>query len=308
MQLTVIILNWNAAEDTIRCVRNILSWQQLRPIIIVVDNASGNDNVELIARECPQAHLICNAENLGFAGGTNRGVEQALKTSNAPILLLNNDAAISEADAAQLLETLTARLDIGLISPLLYDAAQTERLIAAGSKNPIKHHQTRIDTPPPGNSVYPVEYVSGTAVMIRAEVFRSVGLLNEDYFFSTELADLCLRARQQGYSCAVDTRTKAYHRVSRSANLRDTLFVYYIVRNRFIFIRNWPYKTRRLYFIFWTAYSAALWLKLKLAGQRPTAHAVWLGLADGLRGRFGGQNERVLSATGQTAQPTSSTS
>ena len=296
MDLAVIVLNWNAAEDTIRCVESIFSWNTIRPAVIVIDNASGDDSVETIGRTCPAVTLIPNEENLGFAGGTNRGIDQSLALGDAPILLLNNDAVISEADVGILLNTLTEQKQIGIIGPVLFEAEHEDKLISAGGKNPILHHHTRIRRIKSGQIVQPVAYVSGTAVIIRPEVFRTAGLLDERYFFSTELADLCMRAKQHGFLSAVDTRARAYHRVSRSSSLRDTLYVYYIVRNRFIFIRNSSYKLKLPFYLFWSAYSLALSLRLYASGGIDSARAVRLGLADGLRGRFGGQNERVLSA------------
>jgi hypothetical protein len=303
MKLTVVILNWNAAGDTIDCIEKMGGWKQLEPTIIVVDNASADDSVETIRRAQPNIQLICNRENLGFAGGTNQGITAALALGNAPILLLNNDAFIQEDDVIRLLWTLNENKTIGLIGPLLFDAEQQDRLLSAGGKNPIKHHSTRILSLTPGEPVRLVEYVSGTAVIIKAEVFRVVGHLDEDYFFSTELADLCVRARQFGYLSAIDTRARAFHQVSRSSSLRDTLYVYYIIRNRFIFIRNSPYKIKPLFYVFWTVYSLALTLKLYLTGQKATAQAVHLGLMDGLQRRFGGQNERVLSACSRFEAP-----
>lgn len=296
MELTIIILNWNAATDTINCVKKIAGWKQLKPRILVVDNASADDSVEAIRQACPEVELICNSENLGFTGGTNRGISIALRLSNAPILLLNNDAFIHEADMVRLLSTLDENKQIGFIGPLLFEAEQPDKLISAGGRNPIKHHYTRVLDLKPGEAIRPVDYVSGTVILIRAEVFQTVGYLDEDYFFSTELADLCMRARKAGYLSAIDTRARAYHQVSRSSALRNTLYVYYIIRNRFIFIRNSSYRLKSPFYIFWSCYSLLLFLKLRLAGQPATAQAVRLGLIDGLRRRFGGQNERVLAA------------
>jgi hypothetical protein len=93
----------------------------------------------------------------------------------------------------------------------------------------------------------------------------------------------------------VDRRAQASHAISRSASLRSSLYVYYIVRNRFLILRN-HYRWRLDLHGFWLAYTVALWLKLWLGGQRVTAKAVWLALVDGVNGRFGGQNERVLAA------------
>ncbi len=297
MELAIIILNWNAAADTIRCVRNVAIWKRLQPTILVIDNASADDSSYVIAHECPKVHLIRNLTNMGFAGGNNRGIVEALslfKEGDVPILLLNNDAWIKETDVIRLLETLQANEQIGLIGPLLFDAKRKDKLLAAGSKDPARHHHSHNYELPPGGPVHIVECVPGTVIVGRAKVFRTVGLLDEDYFFSSEVADLCLRARQHGYLSAVDTRARAFHDLGRSSRLRDTLHTYYIIRNRFLLIRKFHQKWKVLFYSFWTLYSLALSLKVQLNGKPSTARAVCLGLLDGLRGRFGGQNERVL--------------
>lgn len=295
MELTVIILNWNAAADTIHCARHVASWSNLRPTIWVVDNGSTDGSAELVSQECPGIRLIRSATNLGFAGGNNRGIAEALATRNAPILLLNSDAYIEEKGIIRLLDTLQGNKRIGFIGPLLFDADEKDQLLAAGGRNPVRHHHSHILKLTPGEPVRVVEYVPGTVLLGRSELFRTVGLLDERYFFSMEVADLCVRARQHGYLSAVDTRVRAFHALSRSSNLRETLHTYYIIRNRFLFIRKFYPRRKVWFYSFWTVYSLALSLKVQLSGKPATARAVWLGLLDGLRGRFEGQNERVLS-------------
>ena len=296
MELAVIILNWNAAADTIRCAREVAAWARVRATIWVVDNGSDDGSADAIARACPGVGLIRNAVNLGFGGGNNRGIVQALAAGDAPILLLNNDAAITESDVIRLLDTLRLDARIGFVGPLLYDADERDRLLAAGGRDPVWHHHSHILTLTPGDPVRAVEYVPGTVLLGRPEVFRTVGLLDADYFFTMEVADLCTRARQHGFTSAVDTRARAFHALSRSSELRETLHTYYIIRNRFRFIRRrYPHR-RALLVSAWALYSLALSLKVRLSGQPATSRAVWVGLLDGLRGRFGGQNERVLAA------------
>jgi GT2 family glycosyltransferase len=306
MQLAIVILNWNAAADTIRCVRHLVAWQRLKPAIWVVDNASSDGSAEIIAHECPFVSLVRSSTNLGFAGGNNRGIIQALAAGDAPILLLNNDALIEETDAIRLLETLQADPRIGFIGPLLFDAEQKDRLLAAGGGSPVKHHHSHFHQFSEASPVFPVTYVPGTAIIGRAEVFRTVGLLDERYFFSAEVADLCLQAGRHGYLSVIDSRARAYHAVGRSSNLRDSLYTYYIIRNRFLMLRK-HHRRNLLLFGFWTLYSLALALKLGVSGKSHTAQSVWLGLVDGLQGRFGGQNERVLARVNQPRAGVTST-
>jgi GT2 family glycosyltransferase len=297
MELAIVILNWNAAADTIRCIRDISSWQHLRPTVWVVDNASTDDSLQAISRESSEVHLIRNSTNLGFAGGSNRGILGALSMGDAPILLMNNDAWVEESDVVRLLETLKANEQIGLIGPLLFDSEQKGRLLAAGSRNPALHHNSHNTKLLTGKPVQIVECVPGTVIVGRAKVFLEVGLLDVGYFYSGEVADLCLRASQHGYLSAIDTRARAFHHLGRSSEFRDTLYIYYVIRNRFLLIRKFHQKWKLLFYGFWTLYSLALSVAVLLNGEIATARAVRLGLIDGLQGRFGGQNKRVLALT-----------
>jgi GT2 family glycosyltransferase len=295
--LGIIILNWHAADDTIDCVRKVTTWKQLLPAIWVVDNGSRDGSAEMIAQTCPHIHLIRNKENQGFAGGNNVGIVAALAAGVDYLLLLNNDAFINEENILRLLNTLQANENIGVIGPLLFNAADEEQLIAAGGRDPVLHHRSHICELPPGPPIRAVDYVPGTALIGRAEVFRTVGLLDDDYFFNVEVADLCKRARQHGYITAIDTRARAFHAIDRRpSHQRNTLYVYYFVRNRFIYIRKFYTYLQQISLIcFWGIYNLALCAKLRARGHPATAKAVRLGLIDGLRGRSGEQDPSVFA-------------
>ncbi len=300
MKLAVIILNWNAAADTIHCLDSLAAWTRLRPTTYVVDNASAPGSADRIAAAFPQARLLRNTENLGFAGGVNVGLAAALAAGDAPILLLNNDAALDEDAALRLAAVLEDDPTAGVVGPLLY-GSDDSTLISAGSRNPVLHHHNLMDRPAAADVPYPVDYISGSVALLRAAMLRQVGLLDERYFFSGEVADLCARARRAGWRTLVAPRARARHDLERSFPLRSTLYTYYIVRNRFLYARN-HYRLARLPLLaVWTLYGAAAALRLRLAGTPASGRAVMLGTADGLRGRFGGQNERVLAACGQAA-------
>ncbi len=293
--VAVVILNWNAADDTIRCVQALAAWRELRPLIWVVDNASAPDDIAQIAAAYPTVQLIRNRTNEGFAGGTNRGLEAALTATAAPILLLNNDAELDEPNMARLLATLAAHPDAGIVGPLLYTRRE-RRLIAAGSRNPVLHHKNLLPAPLMLDAAYPVDYISGSVALIRPDMLRRVGLLDEAYFFTMELADLSRRARGQGYATLVEPGAAATHDLARSAERRSTLYTYYIVRNRFRYVRKFYRLAALPLLAIWLLYGILLAAKLRSEGARSPAHAVWLGTWDGVRGRWGGQNERVLAA------------
>ena len=262
----------------------------------MVDNASVSQDAKAIASAFPEVEVVCSQENLGFAGGTNLGIVRALAGSNAPLLLLNNDVFVEEADIVRLLERLQSIPDAGMMAPVLYHAEDKQRILSAGSRNPVLHRFHTLYELPERDDVYEVESVSGAAVIVRSAVFRKVGLLHESYYFATELADLCRRAARAGYGAFVDPSTRAYHDLDRSSRLRETLYVYYVVRNRFLYIRRFHRLSGLFLAATWALYGGQQAWRLKRAGKRATAQAIAMGVRDGLRGRFGGQNDRVLDA------------
>lgn len=293
MDLSIVILNWNARADTIECLGLIGGWTRLETRVCVVDNGSEPDDSVALAAACPQAMVIRSDENLGFSGGTNLGLRAVLEDSDAPVLLLNNDVRASQESVAALLDTLAADPRCGIAGPLIY-GAEPGKILSAGNRSPVLHRHHAITRPPAGREVYAVDFVSGAAALIRASVLRDVGLLNESYFFALELADLCRRACEGGYRCLVNPASRVEHDVDRSSRYRETLYVYYVVRNRLLYARRFFRATWPLLLLGWSAYglqqAARLWLKRR----RGTAAAIAMGVGDGIRGRFGNRNESVL--------------
>ena len=310
MDLHVIILNWNASDDTVNCVQQLLQWSVLTPRIWVVDNASAAGDMEAVADAIAASStvtLIRSEINRGFSGGSNLGIQTALDEERLPILLLNNDAALSEETAMRLLQTLRSNQEHGIVGPVIYADASHSRIVSAGSRNPVLHLHNQILTAPPDvvrsgtaqSAIEPttvVDYISGAVALVRPELFERAGLFDEEYFFSGEVADLCRRAKQQGFFCLVDGEAKAHHNLERSSAQRGIIHTYYIVRNRFLYIRKFYGLLRPPLTAFWAAYGRLLAWKLRLFGNYPTSKAVEMATMDGLLGRFGGQNERVVAA------------
>jgi hypothetical protein len=297
MELSVVILNWNAAAETIGCVQRLDGWQVIRPTIWVIDNGSTDDSAQAVAAHCPQARLIKNEANLGYAAGNNAGLAAALAYHPAPIMLQNNDAVVAETDVLKLAQALAANPGLGFVGPLLYDADQPDRLLAAGGRNIARAINTHVSIQPGGPAIRVVDYVPGTVLLGQARVFEQVGLLDPAYFFTGEIPDICRRAKQQGFLTAVHPQARAYHALGVSSNRRAALYPYYIIRNRFLFVRKFYARQKIGLFGFWAMYGVALSARLQVGGQIAAARAVRLGVWDGLAGRYGGQNERVLAYT-----------
>jgi GT2 family glycosyltransferase len=294
-KLAVVIVNWNAVQDTAACLRSIRAWEVAggvgRPTLWVVDNGSRPPGIEPIRHEFPEVHVVQSPVNRGFGGGSNLGIERALASGARAILLLNNDASVDGASVAAMLETLGSDHAVGVVGPTVWHEG---RCVSAGGRDIARHGRTHLRPPEPPARLLEVDYVPGTVALVKREVFERVGLLDEDYFFGGEMADLCHRARRLGFRSVTDPRARARHDLGRSARERQTLHLYYILRNRFLFVRKHYPRPRAWLYARWTARAAVSGLVALGGGNWTRARAVALGVVDGLRGRVGGQNERVL--------------
>ena len=290
----IVILNWNNAADTIATVRAIQNWKTLTPVVWVVDNGSQDDSVECIRRECPGVRSLESDHNLGFTAGNNLAVRYALKEDQADyFLLLNNDAVITEAGLGQLIAT-AEQHDAGIVGPILRDPPPAAALQSAGGRSVAWHVDTHLHAI---SSVEPyrVDYVPGTAILIRADLFRQIGLLDEAYFFSGEIADFCLRAQHHGARTLIDPSVTVYHDQGRSSELRVAFHAYYILRNRFLFVSKFYPRLRWILIPRWAVFGLVSVVSSWLRGQRRRARALLLGLYHGLSGQFGDRSAQVLT-------------
>jgi len=295
MKLAIVILNWNQNAETDETVRKLRAWGQLKPDLWVVDNASREPCARMLQKNHPGIHVIVSDRNRGYAGGNNLALREILKTDAEAILLLNNDAVLPEADAAHLLECLGRIPKAGMAGPLVRELVKGTPIFTAGGRDISRYLSTRIylvGSEASQSSPHAVDYVPGTAFLVRADVLRRIGLMDEEYFFSGEIADLCERARAAGFTCVVDPQAAAIHNVTEGSPLRATLYLYYTLRNRFLFIRRFRQAHARRLLAFWTGCGLLMCLRALLRFHGAQARAAWLAVADGLRGRFGDANAR----------------
>lgn len=290
----IVILNWNNYPDTIATVHTLGAWEKLAPTIWVVDNGSQDESIEQIRRECPGVRLLESDHNVGFAAGNNLAVRHALGEGQTDyFLLLNNDAILNEDGLSRLLDT-AEQYKAGIVGSILRDPLPTQALQSAGGRNMAWHIDTHIHRIPSAVP-YLVDYVPGTAILIRADVFKTVGLLDETYFISGEIADFCLRAKRRGVRMLIDPRVTVYHNQGRSSELRVAFYTYYFLRNRFLFVGKFYPHLRWLLIPSWAAFGLASLVTAWLRGRPRRARALRLGLRHGLSGKFGDGSAEALA-------------
>lgn len=299
--LSVIILNWREEQQTLRCVDALRHWDTLKPELIVVDNESSDKSRQVLGDALRTNELVCSRANLGYAGGNNLGIARALKSGAPFVLLLNNDAAIEETDMIRLVDRLRAGPRIAIVGPVLHERRQDGVQCHIGGRDIAQSVLTRkaakLEDLPllPGYPLADVDYVPGTVFLARRSAFEQIGFLDEDFFFSGEIADFCKRARDGGHRVCVDLDANARHDASETSQaIRDTLYAYYSLRNRFLYAKKHYPSEQAKYLALWSSLCLVELGRALVAGKLRKAHAILLAVAHGCAGRFGNRNAAFL--------------
>lgn len=253
-KVTVIILNWNGKEDTIECIESVRNMIYPNYEILIVDNGSTDGSQEAFRQKYPDIILIESAENFGFAEGNNIGIRYALKKGTKYILLLNNDIVVDRTFLDELVKQAEMEQKVGIVGPKIYFYHEPNKIFSAGVKinlwtggaSLIWHNQ--IDK---GQleDVKEVAYVPGAAILIKKGVIEKIGLLDAKYFFYYEEADWCARAKKAGYSVICVPKAKIWHKISSTAKKIKGFSLYYLTRNRFLFMKKNSTKIQFLSFL-----------------------------------------------------------
>jgi GT2 family glycosyltransferase len=215
MKLAIVILNWNGKNDTLACLASL----PLDHLIIVVDNGSTDDSVHAISQKFPEITLLQTGENLGYAGGNNIGIEYALKQEADLVLLLNNDTVVDREFIPALLHEAEQSPEIGVFGayPLRYsDPEKLDHLGGIWNGKTGSFELIGLSAEKGFRANQALDYVCGCSILIRREVFETIGLLEPTFFLFWEEADFCMRAKKAGFGIGVCYSAKLLHKVSAS--------------------------------------------------------------------------------------------
>jgi len=206
--LVVVILNLNRPDDTIQCAQSVL--QSGYPIgrIVVLDNGSSGDDVARISSVFGSSIDVLRSEkNLGVAAGWNRAIAYASDLYSPDLVfLLNNDAVVDASVVGELVDFIQNHDCAGIAGPPIVDFL------------PPHQHQRKMlkDLSEPTIDYF----LFGCALLIRWEVFESIGLFDEDFFVYGEETDLLERMKSSRWlPYYVPTRGKVYHKWAETASM-----------------------------------------------------------------------------------------
>jgi GT2 family glycosyltransferase len=224
-QVTIVVLNWRRADDTISCLESLRAAELGGARLLVVDNGSGDGSVARIRAAAPDVPIIALAENRGYAGGNNAGIEQALADGAEAVLLLNNDTVVSPDFLTPLVDALNASPEAAAVCGAVHRHDRPELLDVAWSEVRFADRyvvQLRGVNAVPGEGFDQrrnVEIAIGCVLLLRGAALRQVGLLDEAYFAYHEDVEWGLRARAAGWQLFYEPYARVYHRGSASTGV-----------------------------------------------------------------------------------------
>lgn len=226
LETCVVIVNWNGRELLKKCLSSLfVNTSDISCRVVVVDNASLDDSADMVQQCYPQVKLFRNSANVGFSKANNRGIRYALQNGAKYVMLLNNDVEITDKKWLQDFTTvINSDSKIGIVGCKLVFPDRT--LQHAGGlvklRGPYHRGECEKDTGQ-YDRVELVDYVTGAALMIKAEVIRNVGLLDEGFSpLYYEDTDWCVRAHLYGYGIAYTPKPTLIHHCGASSNKLGT--------------------------------------------------------------------------------------
>ena len=251
-ELSIITINYNGLKDTCALIESIPFNDKME--VIVVDNASDNQEADQISSRFPHVKVIKSDKNLGFAGGNNLGIKAS---TGKFIFLINNDTYFEDFNVWALIDRLNSSSDIGIVCPKIRFAWSPRPIQFAGytplSNITIRNQAIGFGEEDHGQyeTAHPTPYAHGAAMLIKREAIDKVGLMPECYFLYYEELDWSMMFTRAGYQIWYEPKCTVYHKESQATGQHSPLRTYYITRNRLLLIkRNYHGITKWLSYIY----------------------------------------------------------
>lgn len=212
-----------------------LEKQSYRDIeIIVVDNGSKDNSIELLEKEYPRVRLIKNKENLGFVTANNQGFKAA---SGEYILFLNNDTRVDSAAVERLVERISGREDLGVVFSKLLLMDEPKKLDAIGSffsgYGFLYHLGFLEEDKGQYDNLKEIFSPKGVSFLMPRRLLEEIGVFDEDYFAYFEESDLFWRAWLFGKKIEFVPSSIVYHKVGGTCTKLPSPFIdYHAFKNR----------------------------------------------------------------------------
>ena len=240
MKVGIVVLTFNNYADTRECLESLHGLDYDDHEVIVVDNGSKDGSLERLQHEYPYDIFVHNADNLGYAGGNNRGIELALERGAQLIWILNNDTIVAKDSLSRLVRTARESPRAGVIGSKVYYHTHRNKLYFAGGSiskwTGVTRHlgYMEIDRGQ-HDEKKEVDFINGCNMLIRRACIDEIGLFDEDYFLYYEETDWAVRARKAGWEAIYVPVPGVWHKISEGTGWISDTKAYYLARNQLYF-------------------------------------------------------------------------
>jgi len=212
--VSIVIVNYATPRLVTACIKGLFTHMPRCPLqVIVVDNASPKDDVEIIKNEFPYLFLVENKKNRGFAAGVNAGLRHA---EGEYILILNPDIVFRGGEIDALVEWMNAHPMVAIAGPRLlnpdhsrqmscrrflsvWQMMWSRRVAGKNSSYAKKISDILLMTDFNGEKDKKVDWLLGAALMVRQSTLAKIGGMDERFFLYFEDVDWCRRAHTMGF-------------------------------------------------------------------------------------------------------------
>ena len=241
ISFSIILANYNGSfflEDCLKSIQNIVVCGDNYEVIII-DNASTDDSVNLIKNKFPSFKLICSQVNLGFGKANNLGVKHS---QGDRILFLNTDTVLVENTPKILSDYLNQYKEIGIISPRITFRDGSYQLSCGKLPNLVIefidkirygldrkwHHVFGSLYNKQYATVQEMGWLTGACLMMRRDVFEQLGGFDESFFMYFEDKDICKRVHEAGWKVVYYPKTSLIHLLGgSSSSVKKSVNTYY---------------------------------------------------------------------------------
>ena len=215
----VVIVNFNGMRWLAECLSSLFATRYDNFEVVLVDNHSADDSVAFVRAHFPQAHVIVNADNLGFCEGNNVGIQAALSSGAQYVVLLNNDTKLTENWLTELIQVGEQMPTVAVLGAVQLSYNGTK--FNSWTTTAARAHLTELGSPETARAWIPMRWVEGSCFAIKRHVLEEVGWLDPIYFMYYEEIDYCRRVQAHGYQVALVPRSRIHHFRGGTAKLDE---------------------------------------------------------------------------------------
>lgn len=214
----VVVPNWNGEDSLSECLDSLLI-QTMN--VIVVENGSKDNSLELLKSNYPKVKVVVHDKNLGFAGGVNSGIRTAIADGFEYVALFNNDAVADKNWLKSLEDEFNTNTEVGIATCklLTHDGKHIDSTGDIYTVWGLPYPRGRDE---PISSKYDKQRdifaASGGASIYRVKMLEEIGLFDEDFFAYYEDVDISFRAQLAGWKVKFVPDAIAYHQIGASSS------------------------------------------------------------------------------------------